>query len=67
MFGQLVPEMGFSDDLFLKDFLHFMKGLRNRLSTHPVSLHRDLLPVCADELAALLPIADALNPKSKSS
>jgi hypothetical protein len=59
--------MGRPDDLFLKDFLHLMKCLRNRLSTHPVSLYRGLPPFCAHEIAVLLPIADALKPKSNGS
>jgi hypothetical protein len=66
-FGQLVAEMGRTDSLLMTDFLHVRKYLRNRLSTHPVSLHRGLPPACADELAVLPPIADALRPESNGS
>jgi hypothetical protein len=64
VFGPLVAEMGRTDSSFVPDFLHFMECFRNRLSTHPVSLHGVFPPVCAGELAGLLSILDAVKPKS---
>jgi hypothetical protein len=50
---------------FVTDVLHFLKCLRNRLARHPLSLHSHLPPITADNLAELLPVADASKPKTK--
>jgi hypothetical protein len=63
-FRELIAQLRDRDDLFITDFLHFIKCLRTRLANHPVSIHDSLPPVLADVLTNLLPIGDALKPKS---
>jgi hypothetical protein len=62
-----VAQVAKMDCLFVTDLLHFIKCLRNRIATHPLSLHSEFAPIMADELAAMLPVGDCLKPKSKGS
>jgi hypothetical protein len=64
-FLELTAEISKMNCPFVTDLLHFLKCLRNLLARHPLSLHCHLPPITADELAELLPVGDALNPRTK--
>jgi hypothetical protein len=65
LFLELTAEISKMDCPFVTDLLHFLKCLRNRLARHPLSLHCHLPSITADDLAELLPVGDALKPKTK--
>jgi hypothetical protein len=62
-FAQIVEAMSSHDELFVTDFLHFLKCLRNRLSIHLLTLYHQLTPVAAENLSKVLLIGNYLEPK----
>jgi hypothetical protein len=56
-----------SHELFVTDFLYFLKCLRNRLSIHPLTPHHSLTSVTAKNLSKIFLIGNCLETKSNRS